>query len=172
MSRAGPLAHSRPSRFTMRILPTVLISCLTLATMAFPARAGDKSALYKSINSRDARCWEAALRIWEWAEPGYQEKKSSALLAKMLYEVLSLHEAISPAGISATSLLAKAIMSGEASLLAIDIAVKAQIDRLGHHLTEADRLVFAINYQSQVATLGSYAATEHATLTGQGNFLF
>ena len=28
--------------------------------------------------------WEAAQQIWQWAEPGYQEKKSSALLAEML----------------------------------------------------------------------------------------
>jgi aminobenzoyl-glutamate utilization protein B len=48
-----------------------------------PARA-QKEALYQAIQSREAAAWDAALKIWEWAEPGYQEHKSSALLAKML----------------------------------------------------------------------------------------
>ena len=43
-----------------------------------------KAALFESVNKRDSESWDAALQIWEWAEPGYQESKSSALLADML----------------------------------------------------------------------------------------
>jgi aminobenzoyl-glutamate utilization protein B len=43
-----------------------------------------KKALNDSIREREAQSWEAALKIWNWAEPGYQETKSSGLLAEML----------------------------------------------------------------------------------------
>lgn len=43
-----------------------------------------KEALYESIQRRDDESWRAAREIWNWAEPGYQEHNSSALLAKML----------------------------------------------------------------------------------------
>jgi aminobenzoyl-glutamate utilization protein B len=36
------------------------------------------------INKHDEQYWDAALKIWNWAEPGYQETKSSKLLADML----------------------------------------------------------------------------------------
>src|SRR5437016_3872943 len=51
-----------------------------------PARAAlaQKSALSDSIRKREAVSWDAALKIWRWAEPGYQESKSAALLAGML----------------------------------------------------------------------------------------
>jgi aminobenzoyl-glutamate utilization protein B len=45
---------------------------------------GQKEALYESIVRRDRETWEAARSIWSWAEPGYQESKSAALLSKML----------------------------------------------------------------------------------------
>ncbi|HUG93440.1 MAG TPA: amidohydrolase [Planctomycetaceae bacterium] len=47
---------------------------------------GQKAALFESIHRRDAQAWEAALQIWNWAEPGYQEQNSSALLAKVLQD--------------------------------------------------------------------------------------
>ena len=37
--------------------------------------------LFRSLQEA---AWEDALRIWQWAEPGYQEQKSSALLAERL----------------------------------------------------------------------------------------
>ena len=43
-----------------------------------------KSALYDSIQRQDEGMWESAQKIWAWAEPGYQETKSSALLSTML----------------------------------------------------------------------------------------
>jgi len=45
-----------------------------------------KTALEESIRKREDASWEAALKIWNWAEPGYQETRSSALLAGMLEE--------------------------------------------------------------------------------------
>lgn len=43
-----------------------------------------KQELAASVERRDAECWKAAKQIWEWAEPGYQEKQSSKLLADLL----------------------------------------------------------------------------------------
>ena len=40
--------------------------------------------MHALIESRAEPTWQAALQIWEWAEPGYQETKSAALLADML----------------------------------------------------------------------------------------
>ena len=34
---------------------------------------GQESALFDSIDRRAADSWEAARKIWSWAEPGYQE---------------------------------------------------------------------------------------------------
>lgn len=60
-----------------------------LAIVAFScvfslSAASEKQALFESIARRDAQVWQAALQIWQWAELGYQEEKSSALLASML----------------------------------------------------------------------------------------
>jgi aminobenzoyl-glutamate utilization protein B len=59
-----------------------------LAAALLPARLcwAQKSALTESIRHREATAWEAAQAIWRWAEPGYQETKSAALLANMLEE--------------------------------------------------------------------------------------
>jgi len=43
-----------------------------------------KSKLAASIEQRGMESWTAAKQIWEWAEPGYQEHKSSKLLADLL----------------------------------------------------------------------------------------
>ena len=67
-----------------RLLPVI---CLLFLSSVFPpvARA-QKAKLSESIARRDEATWNAALAIWKFAEPGYQEKKSSALLAKILEE--------------------------------------------------------------------------------------
>jgi aminobenzoyl-glutamate utilization protein B len=58
-----------------------------LVLLSLPSAGfAQKEHLYDSINSRDEQSWQAALKIWEWAEPGYQEQNSSALLAKLLEE--------------------------------------------------------------------------------------
>ncbi|MGQ0636363.1 MAG: amidohydrolase [Planctomycetaceae bacterium] len=45
-----------------------------------------KAALDASVRGREELDWQAALDIWNWAEPGYREEKSSARLARMLEE--------------------------------------------------------------------------------------
>lgn len=52
--------------------------------VAAPPSEEAKRALVESIESRSAVYWEAARKIWRWAEPGYQESKSSGLLADLL----------------------------------------------------------------------------------------
>ena len=57
-----------------------------LAFALFFARTclAQKDALDASIARRAEADWQAAMQLWNWAEPGYQETKSSALLAEML----------------------------------------------------------------------------------------
>jgi len=62
------------------ILVIVSFGLLPNATWA------QKQELYKSIHARDEATWSAAMKIWGWAEPGYQEQKSCKLLADMLKE--------------------------------------------------------------------------------------
>ncbi|MEC9002640.1 MAG: amidohydrolase, partial [Planctomycetota bacterium] len=65
----------------VRLLKIVLI----LASCLLPVSASaQKAELSASINRRSDASWQAALKIWQWAEPGYQETKSSGLLAKIL----------------------------------------------------------------------------------------
>ena len=65
----------------VRLLKIVLI----LASCLLPVSASaQKAELSASINRRGDASWQAALKIWQWAEPGYQETKSSGLLAKIL----------------------------------------------------------------------------------------
>ncbi|MDA1161162.1 MAG: hypothetical protein O2983_16280 [Planctomycetota bacterium] len=43
-----------------------------------------KTSLFESINHRDDAVWKLARDIWSFAEPGYQETKSSTSLREML----------------------------------------------------------------------------------------
>lgn len=53
-----------------------------LALLAVPALAhAQKDTAIKSAAAHAEANWPTALRIWEWAEPGYQEKKSADALA-------------------------------------------------------------------------------------------
>ncbi len=65
----------------MRITWLILLSALLLVPSAGRAQ---KSKLFDSISRRDSESWEAALKIWKWAEPGYQETRSSKLLRDWL----------------------------------------------------------------------------------------
>jgi aminobenzoyl-glutamate utilization protein B len=56
---------------------------LVLACCTSPALA-QKDELPKAIDAKAADAWAAAQKIWDYAEGGYLEKKSSALLADML----------------------------------------------------------------------------------------
>lgn len=61
----------------------LVLSAAWVALLPAAAR-GEKQDLYESIHRRDDASWKAARQIWEWAEPGYQETRSAALLADML----------------------------------------------------------------------------------------
>src|SRR5947209_3468439 len=63
--------------------PAVRLSFLVLLLTAGPV-AAQKDALNESIRARSDDAWAMARQICEWAEPGYQEKRSSALLADAL----------------------------------------------------------------------------------------
>ena len=55
-----------------------------LTLVALPAVAiAQKEAVVKSAAAQADANWPTALKIWEWAEPGYQEKQSSAALAEI-----------------------------------------------------------------------------------------
>ncbi len=61
--------------------------CRLLITAALASAAqAQKSELSPSIEERGDQYWQAASQIWEWAEPGYQEERSSSLLASILEE--------------------------------------------------------------------------------------
>lgn len=57
---------------------------LLLLLAVFSPLQAQKDSLNDSIKTREAESWEMALKIWGWAEPGYQETKSCALLAERL----------------------------------------------------------------------------------------
>lgn len=62
------------------------LAVLLLLTPAVSSAADQdlKQSLNEAVRRRGEKGWKAACQIWEWAEPGYQEKKSSALLAEWL----------------------------------------------------------------------------------------
>jgi aminobenzoyl-glutamate utilization protein B len=62
---------------------TRILSALVVLAAASPARA-DKDDVVKAADAKADAAWDMAKKIWNWAEPGYQEKQSSALLAEAL----------------------------------------------------------------------------------------
>lgn len=60
-----------------------LLALTLLTALAAPA-AAQKAELDAAVRARSDKDWEMAQKIWEWAEPGYQEKRSAALLADAL----------------------------------------------------------------------------------------
>ena len=73
-------------------LPALGLTVLLLAAAPAPAQ---KDALCAAVEARAERSWEMARQIWLWAEPGYQEKRSAALLAGALLSfALSFDEII------------------------------------------------------------------------------
>ena len=57
-----------------------LITLLTFMLLHSPLMA-QKERLFDTIQQRGDAAWQHAQQIWQWAEPGYQELKSSKLLA-------------------------------------------------------------------------------------------
>src|SRR3984893_9202169 len=53
-------------------------------TTIVPPGLSQPPALLESISRRGDTSWNMALKIWDYAEPGYQEKRSAALLADAL----------------------------------------------------------------------------------------
>jgi len=71
----------------MRIsrLPLALLLAALLAPAASLAQDGDANAVITQfLNAQRTDFEEVALRIWDWAEVGYQEEKSSGLLQEQL----------------------------------------------------------------------------------------
>jgi aminobenzoyl-glutamate utilization protein B len=58
------------------------LALLTLIAVPALARA-QKDAAIKSASAQADANWPTALKLWEWAEPGYQEKKSADALARI-----------------------------------------------------------------------------------------
>jgi len=56
------------------------VTAMTVPSPTDPAQL-EKSVLDAFIKAHADSSWEMAKRIWEWAEVGYQEKRSAALLA-------------------------------------------------------------------------------------------
>lgn len=67
----------------MRLVHSILLTVLICAP-AFPAIAQQGNLVIKNIDAHVADYEAAAMKIWDYAEVGYQEYKSSALLQKML----------------------------------------------------------------------------------------
>ena len=61
-------------------------SLLVLVALSASAIADDKEVTVQAVLSRSDDAWSRAQQIWEWAEPGYQETRSSGLLANWLEE--------------------------------------------------------------------------------------
>lgn len=62
---------------------TLVLTSLLIMLAANGAHA-QKQVMFDSLQSRDTELWDSALQIWEWAEPGYQETKSTERLALLL----------------------------------------------------------------------------------------
>ncbi len=69
--------------YLLRTLLLAFYGVVVAGVLSTPCRA-DKAALPAAVDALSEPTWQAALKIWEWAEPGYQEEKSAALLAEML----------------------------------------------------------------------------------------
>jgi len=63
---------------------TLAIAFLSADLPVFAQPKPFKDAAIKAVNARTDEAWKNASQIWEWAEPGYQEVKSSKLLADWL----------------------------------------------------------------------------------------
>ncbi len=75
-------------RRRIRIRAAVCALLLLLLLLPLASIAGDgvaeKGDLEAAVAERADLLWDAARKIWDWAEPGYQEAKSSALLASIV----------------------------------------------------------------------------------------
>ncbi|MCY2965340.1 MAG: amidohydrolase [Planctomycetota bacterium] len=70
----------------MKLAATRLALGTLLLLIGVSKSHADKPALLADVVRREADAWTDALQIWNWAEPGYQETKSSELLSRRLEE--------------------------------------------------------------------------------------
>ena len=68
----------------MRIAALGLVFFATLPVRGAELAARDRDFLLRAVDAHARQSGEAALAIWRYAEVGYQEKQSSALLQKEL----------------------------------------------------------------------------------------
>lgn len=67
-----------------RNMGPALIFALIATVAVAPNCEAQKTSLDGYVDAMAQESWRAALQIWEWAEPGYQEHQSAQLLAGML----------------------------------------------------------------------------------------
>src|SRR5437763_670329 len=65
----------------LRSHPSFALAAFLFLAAPLHAQPPDLDA---SIRKREAESWQLARKIWQWAEPGYKEQKSAALLADAL----------------------------------------------------------------------------------------
>jgi aminobenzoyl-glutamate utilization protein B len=58
--------------------------CLAVLLVMVATLRGQPESLSQTLDAHRDRAWEMAQKIWSWAEPGYQERQSAALLAETL----------------------------------------------------------------------------------------
>src|SRR5688572_11079043 len=66
------------------MLPRRVLFALSLVFLIPATALAQKDAAIKSVEARGDASWTLAKKIWDWAEPGYLEKQSSAALADAL----------------------------------------------------------------------------------------
>ncbi len=127
----------------------VMLACSWLSTVPLSA-AEPKVAMTAAMDQRADEYWNIAHKIWEYAEPGYQETKSSALLAETLEKAgfdVKRGVAAIPTAFTATAGSGKPVIGILAEYDALPgLAQEAQPERLarpstngyghacGHHL--------------------------------------
>ncbi|MDA0589010.1 MAG: amidohydrolase [Planctomycetota bacterium] len=70
--------------FGFRRLVAVCLAVVFFFPIGVRVAHAEKADVVKSVNQRDETTWQLAKKIWEHAEPGYLEEKSSELLASHL----------------------------------------------------------------------------------------
>ncbi|MDB5455660.1 MAG: amidohydrolase [Caulobacter sp.] len=76
----------KPSALRLALLAAAMTTGLALAggAVAKPITEADRAQILKNVDADSAQISDAALKIWGFAEVGYQEVKSSALLQDQL----------------------------------------------------------------------------------------
>ena len=145
----------------LRFFSVIVLGFLT----TLPAFA-DKDALNSTIDALDDEAWAVAKQLWDWAEPGYQETKSSKLLADTLKEAgftIEMGVADIPTAFTATYGSGKPVIGilGEFDALP-GLAQKAEPTRApredgngcgqacGHHLFGAGSMLAAMAIAEQI----------------------